>query len=278
MCLIAVALNQHQAWPLVIIANRDEFHDRPTAQAAWRKTSATEPQQLAWFGGLDLRAGGSWMGIRADGLFAAVTNVREGLAAPTERPSRGVLVPLIMNGINDEAVTRELANTGPCNLIDGSLRTQALRFRSNRFAPQALASPGVHGLSNGDVNTNWPKVQRLKNRLQQLIRNDFKPETDAMTTTRSHASVETLLFDLLSDPSPASDADLPNTGVGLAWERRLSPIKIVGSDYGTRSSMVIILNAQGLMTVSERQYSVTGELSGERSTRFSLNPNKPDLG
>ena len=84
MCLIVVGWHAHTDFPLLVAANRDEFHARPTAPAA-RWPGA--PQVI---GGRDLEAGGTWLGITDSGRFAAVTNVREpGMAAG--KHSRGQL-------------------------------------------------------------------------------------------------------------------------------------------------------------------------------------------
>ena len=65
MCLIAISPQ-----PLVIAANRDEFYARPTLPAQpWE-----DDERIV--GGRDLRSGGSWLAMRRDGRFAAVTNVR----------------------------------------------------------------------------------------------------------------------------------------------------------------------------------------------------------
>ncbi|MCP4236515.1 MAG: NRDE family protein, partial [Aestuariibacter sp.] len=71
MCLILIALQQHKDYPLVVIANRDEFYARPTRAAHWWDD---EPDIFA---GRDLTAGGTWLGINRRGRFAAVTNFRE---------------------------------------------------------------------------------------------------------------------------------------------------------------------------------------------------------
>ncbi len=71
MCLIAVAWQAHPDYPLIVLANRDEFHARPAAPARFW---AEAPQLLA---GRDLSAGGTWLGVTRQGRFAALTNVRE---------------------------------------------------------------------------------------------------------------------------------------------------------------------------------------------------------
>src|SRR5712691_9232281 len=85
MCLIVLAWRVQPSYPLIVAANRDEFHGRPAAAAAfWRD----EPSILA---GRDLEAMGTWMGVARDGKFAAVTNYR-GAREPSAGESRGALV------------------------------------------------------------------------------------------------------------------------------------------------------------------------------------------
>ena len=68
MCTIILCRNVFDDWPLVLAANRDEFYERPTAPPAWQST------QVSIFAGRDLEAGGTWLGVRTDGRFAALTN------------------------------------------------------------------------------------------------------------------------------------------------------------------------------------------------------------
>ena len=85
MCVIFVAHRAHPKHPLLVLANRDEFYDRPTAAAAYWKD---HPEIYA---GRDLVSGGTWLGVANKGRFAAVTNYRE-TAASKGVGSRGELV------------------------------------------------------------------------------------------------------------------------------------------------------------------------------------------
>ena len=87
MCLILFAWQAHPRYSLVVAANRDEFHQRPSAAANFWED---DPGILA---GRDLQGGGTWLGITRSGRFAAITNYREPLdpEPPPER-SRGLLV------------------------------------------------------------------------------------------------------------------------------------------------------------------------------------------
>ena len=78
MCLIVFAWRPGHAQPLIVAANRDEFYARPSQPLAqW-------PHAPHVYAGLDLEAGGTWLGIGANGRFAALTNIRD----PNQSPSR----------------------------------------------------------------------------------------------------------------------------------------------------------------------------------------------
>jgi uncharacterized protein with NRDE domain len=57
---------------------------------------------------------------------------------------------------------------------------------------------------------------------------------------------------MLADTTQASDGRLPDTGVSLEWERRLSPIYIESPDYGTRASTLLRIHASGNSQLLEK--------------------------
>ena len=84
MCILAIGVECHPDWPLVIAHNRDEEWDR-----------CTYPPQAhdGVIYARDALAGGTWMGLNgANGAFAALTNVRSSAPRPADGPSRGTLV------------------------------------------------------------------------------------------------------------------------------------------------------------------------------------------
>jgi uncharacterized protein with NRDE domain len=97
---------------------------------------------------------------------------------------------------------------------------------------------GVHALSNGSLNEPWPKVHQLSSRLRAALEDD--PGNGSALVER--------LFALLADDRPAPDPALPDTGVGLERERRLSPafIRWPEAGYGTRCSTVVLGRADGI--------------------------------
>lgn len=251
MCLVLFAAPAHSRLSLVLAANRDEFHARPAAAAAW-----VEPGLLA---GRDLEAGGTWLALRQDGCFAVVTNVREPGRVRSGAPSRGTLPFRVVRDGRPLAATLaglggDLEACNGCNLVAGS--STELWYGSNR-GPGPLPLPaGVHGLSNHLLDTPWPKVVRGKARLAEWLAGDGEdPEP---------------LFALLGDRTLAADADLPRTGVPLDWERRLSAAFIVSPDYGTRCSTVLMLGRDGQARFIERSFGADGERLGEVAETFRL--------
>jgi len=86
MCILFIGVNQHKHFPLIIAANRDEYHARPTQGSQFL---TQHPSVLA---GKDIKAGGSWMGVSKSGRLAALTNIRAPQREKAEAVSRGELV------------------------------------------------------------------------------------------------------------------------------------------------------------------------------------------
>jgi uncharacterized protein with NRDE domain len=252
MCLILFAWRAHPRYRLVVAANRDEFHERPTAAADFW---AEQPDLLA---GRDLQAGGTWLGVTRSGRFGAVTNYREPLApeAPLER-SRGDLVrDYLAGGAEPMRHAREVQAHGPAyrgfNLLLGT--RQALVHVSNRMESPADIVTGCHGLSNHLLDTEWPKVTSGKARLRQLLGQD-------------HVEAEALL-ELLADRStvPGEMPLLP--GDGGFRKHLMNHGFIVSPTYGTRSSSVLLVEENGRTEFVERRFAPDGTETG--TSRFVL--------
>lgn len=237
MCTLLLACAVHPRYRLILAANRDEFYDRETAAAAFWE----DPPSL--FGGRDLLHGGSWLGVTTSGRIAALTNYREPHEHRKDRPSRGRLVSDFLKGeATAEEYLEELRGTGApydgYNLVLGS--AERLYYYSNKSDETLRLEPGIYGLSNDLLDTPWPKVVRGKEALERLLaEEDVSPED---------------LFDLLADRTQGPDEELPDTGVGLEWERRLSSIFIESERYGTRSSTILLVDQDLQATFIERTY------------------------
>lgn len=157
MCLIAFAWQAHPRWRLLHAANRDERHTRPSAPlACWGDLPLT--------GGRDLEAGGSWLGVTDSGRCGVVTNVRDP-NDPQRGVSRDMSVTYYLAGDLDatqHACQRPqvAADYRPFNQL--IFDAKAAFYLGNRPAAGSHAiSPGVHGLSNADFTTPWPKTRAL---------------------------------------------------------------------------------------------------------------------
>ena len=244
MCLILIAWRSREDLPLVVAANRDEWRERPTHPAHWWPS---HPPLLA---GRDLQAGGTWMGVTHTGRFAAVTNFRDPSEKRSTARSRGTLVTEFLLGTASpraflETVAGHAAEYNAFNLIVGD--GDSLWCYGSRDGPPRAIEPGIHGLSNHVLDEPWPKVVRGRAALERSLgEQDPAPQ----------------LFDFLSDPGVTRDSELPGTGVGLDWERRLSAALITGTDYGTRSSTVLVAGRNGAMRFEERTRGAHGEVLG----------------
>ena len=241
MCLILVAWQAHPDYPLVVAANRDEFHARPTAVAArWPEA----PHVIA---GRDLEAGGTWLGVTETGRFAAVTNVREP-GKPKGPQSRGYLARDFLTGTmtprDFSASIRDEAFSG-FNLLIAD--TETLCYHSNRDAPARVLPPGIYGVSNHLLDTPWPKLATAKARFSLAL---------------GRLPDERPFFDLLSDDEIVPDADLPATGVSLEWERRLSAVFVYSQDYGTRASTLLLRQRDGSGLLIEQSFGASPESTG----------------
>jgi uncharacterized protein with NRDE domain len=255
MCLVVVALAAHPRFSLVIAANRDEYHARAALPAHW----GDHPPYAGMLAGRDLEAGGTWMGMRGDGRWALVTNVREGRGGDTTAPSRGELVPDVLNAPPASALAalgRKAANYNGFNLLAGDAGSAT--WMSNRAAGLQSLAKGVHGLSNARLDTPWPKVTRAR-------------EAVDAWAARGDADLAPL-FAALADRTLARDADLPATGVPREWERLLSAAFIVGEGYGTRCSTVLAIGHDGNARFVERSFDAHGEVTGEVMFDFALAP------
>ncbi len=260
MCLIALAWNAHPEHRLVVAANRDEWRARPTAAAHWWDDA---PHLLA---GRDLEAGGTWLGVTRSGRFAALTNFRDPSDKKPGAPSRGELVCAFL--ASQDSAAEFLAVLRPragqyagFNLLvcDG----RALLCYGQRDDTVLPVPAGVHALSNHTLNEPWPKVQRAKSLMGAAI------GAVSLQSPRRHLSLS-LLAGLLSDGAHPPDDDLPDTSVGLEWERALSPILISGEAYGTRSSTVVVFDADGPALFCEATRDATGGITSRVEESFRI--------
>lgn len=250
MCIAYLALATDPKWPLFIAANRDEQHSRPTRPAGpW-------PTQPAIYGGLDLKAGGTWFAIHQNGRFALLTNHRNlHHPLPPAPRSRGFLCKdFVENHLSPLAYLSDLQSESThyagFNLIVGQWQAQQSQWECYYFsnqlnqAPQRL-QPGHYVLSNYFLNTPWPKSQRLAQNLSHYIQTNSPTDSSA-------------IFQILKDGTLAPEHLLPQTGLSLEQELLLSSPFIVSPEYGTRSSSSWAVDVNGHSILHECSYNSEG--------------------
>lgn len=267
MCLIALAWQHHPRYRLAMIANRDEAHPRPTAPAA------TDPDDAHVFGGRDLLQGGSWLMVSDRGRLAAVTNVRAGLQPETAPRSRGALVRDFVRGGADAAgylgeLGADAAQFGRFNLLLWD--RDRLMFGSNhpRFRAEPV-KPGVHAMSNGDFDAPWPKSGLATRALSAWLESPASRCAPALESERINDAGLAMLLAAMADTTVAPDEALPDTGVGLELERRLSPPFVLGEGYGTRCSTIVLIGDDDIEFV-ERRFGPNGVHLGDTLARLPL--------
>lgn len=246
MCLILFGYRALADVPLVVAANRDEFHGRATEAAGFWDD---HPDILA---GRDLQAGGTWLGCTTDGRFAALTNFSHPDDAPREK-SRGLLVQDFLAQASDArsyVASLRGAEYSGFNLLvfDGD----ELVYTSNRELTASggcavdVLKPGYYGLSNAELGAEWPKCVQGAQGLKQITQRDYTHED---------------LLELLSDDSVPPDHQLPSRGRPIEMERRGAPRFINGEEYGTRASTTLVISDQGI-EFSEQSFLASGRRNG----------------
>lgn len=250
MCILFFAIKQHPKFPVIICANRDEFHQRPTqAMHWWPKNDLLSSDVLA---GKDLQAGGTWLGLNKQGRFSALTNFRQPDLIDNNKQSRGELV-LQALAQQDDAMTKKLAGSSGdyngFNLVFGQLNN-LMCFDSVSQKQQALPS-GFHSLCNGALDDIWPKMALGQVKLANAI--------------KDHSLDIEQLFTLMKSSQQAKTEHLPKTGVPLNWEQLLSSIFIISPEYGTRTTNIITLDNNGNIAIYDQSFNEEGECVNKQS-------------
>ena len=249
MCLLVIAIRQHESLPLIVAGNRDEFHARPTQVAHWW------PDNTQVLGGRDLQAGGTWLAMHRNGRFATVTNYRDAKMERAGLKSRGQLVTDFLasdKAPGDYLQSIESDAYAGFNLL--VIDRGAAAYLSNRGAAMRELPPGIYGLSNATLDEPWTKVTRTKSMLQALI------EDDAVN--------ETHLLRMLDDREKAASEEVQTNGLSFSMAHALTAPFIVLPEYGTRCSTVLTVSDKGNARFAERRFDALGRTTGESNFAF----------
>ncbi|WP_240375522.1 NRDE family protein [Bacillus piscicola] len=253
MCLIVFGFQAVPDYPLIVAANRDEWHRRPAAPLH-------EWENSVIIAGKDKEKGGTWMGATKTGRFAAVTNVRQQSESARGR-SRGELVKHFLETEDDDSFLQQCHQEGDeyggYNFIGGDVHRVVYATNQNT-AVKHILSPGIYGVSNASLDTPWPKTQKAKAQFAEIV---------------NHASTgldREALFELLSDKEEAVAQHLPQTGVDREWEKKLSPIFINMEEYGTRAQTVFSVHKDGEAVMTERSFGENGQYLSQTTISWTI--------
>lgn len=252
MCLIFLSYQQNPKYPLIVLANRDEFYERKSEQA-----SSWEGSDI--LAGKDLEAGGTWLGLNQQGSMAMITNYRDPANIKSKAPSRGKLVADFLTGNLDPqryllALDQSADLYNGYNLILGSLTDPW--YYSNYQKKIYRLGTGLYGLSNELLDSPWPKVTKGKTLLSELMLSDSLDHDQ--------------LFDQMQNAEQAEEGELPDTGIGLELEKAISPMFIKTDIYGTRCTTLITLNNAGEVYMEERTHAPDTQAHKSVSFNFRL--------
>ncbi|XP_037536526.1 transport and Golgi organization protein 2 homolog [Nematolebias whitei] len=254
MCIIFFKFDPRpaskNAYRLILAANRDEFYNRPSKAADFWGTNNDI------ISGLDLecgKEGGSWLGINKKGKLAAITNYLEGYPNP-DAQGRGFLVSnfLMEKDVDSCSYMKKVSADGHLyngfNLITADFKTKqdTMCYYGNRGSSEPiLLNPGIYGLSNSLLDTPWKKVVVGKERFTGII---SKPSLSC------DGLVQELLSFLNNEELNAPDPIQEKQGDGFtkSYIQALSALCVRIPNYGTRTNTVILIDAEGNVTFTER--------------------------
>jgi len=223
VCLLAVAWHVVPGTPLLIGANRNEKLDRPTT--TFTVLQSAHPRIL---GGRDDLSGGTWLAVNEHGVVAGLTNKPLGDARDPTRRSRGELPLALARHTSAAAAADALVATHSAADYNGSWLLVGDRadliyidFTADVPAEPVPLARGIHVLENRAWGDPSPKVDRVTTALGAL---------DTLDDDEARATLRRTLGDHQVEPE---------------CESPTRPNCIHGDEYGTRSSCVVRLGAQG---------------------------------
>lgn len=265
MCLLVLAWQAHPRYRLIVAANRDEYHARPTApMAPWNDAPGI-------LGGRDLSAQGTWLAVDRQRRFGIITNFRDVQAKRPEAPSRGGLIPdWLRQSVAPAPFLEQLAPQAQryagFNLLLND--AHSLWYASNRAPRFARAlAPGIYGLSNLLLDTPWPKLTRVRGRFTQWL----AAQSTAAAGRDAPDDDGERLFAMLADRTRClPDAAENSHALPPQWAQVLSAAFVVHPLFGTRCSTLAMIGYDGSLSMQERRFDASGTVTGQSG--WSLAP------
>ncbi|XP_034397379.1 transport and Golgi organization protein 2 homolog isoform X1 [Cyclopterus lumpus] len=255
MCIIFFKFDPRpaskNAYRLILAANRDELYNRPSKVADfWGSNTEI-------LSGLDLecgREGGSWLGISKRGHLAAITNYMDARLNP-DAQGRGFLVSnYLMDKDLDsysylKKVSAESHLYNGFNLLTAEFKAKQdiMCYYGNRGSPEPihLKQAGIYGLSNSLLDTPWRKLLKGKSHFTSVV-SDQSLSRDGLV----QELLNVLCNEELNTPDPVLESQ--SNGYSKPEIEAQSAVFVLHPHYGTRTNTIILIDAEGNVTFTER--------------------------
>lgn len=235
MCTLVVFRSIFRWYPIVAVANRDERLSRASEAACLREGDPATIMPL------DRERGGTWIGVNARGVFAAITN-RDSIPSVRGLRSRGELVtealkhPTAGHALAS-VVNREPGEHNAFQLVVGDPKEAYVVFGNGiggtdeggfdmepRFSWNPLGA-GMHIITNLGCGPGSPRANAIIRaaRLRGVTEAPPRPSAlDALLTIH--------------------DGEIPEAGIHGRRQAGTCIHRPPEADYGTKSSTVVRLN------------------------------------
>ncbi|TNN76374.1 Transport and Golgi organization 2 [Liparis tanakae] len=264
MCIIFFKFDPRpaskNAYRLILAANRDEFYIRPSKVADfWGSNTEL-------LSGLDLesgREGGSWLGISKRGHLAAITNYMDARPNP-DAQGRGFLVSnyLMDKDLNCYSYLKKVSAESHLyngfNLLTAEfnaswfplsstvyMRVRGLTTVTTVNTDRRYCVHRIYGLSNSLLDTPWRKVLQGKSHFTSVVSDQSLSRDGLMQEL-----LNVLCNEELNTPDPVLESQ--NNGYSKPQIEAQSAVFVRYATYGTRTNTIILIDAEGDVTFTER--------------------------
>ncbi|MGH6919081.1 MAG: NRDE family protein [Geminicoccaceae bacterium] len=257
MCTVVLLRRPQAPWPLLLAANRDELRSRP-----WRPPARHWPDRPEVVAGLDVQAGGSWLGVNDEGVVAAVLNRVGSLGPAAGKRSRGELVLEALDHADAAAAAAALVDLDP-----DAYRPFNLLVADARDAFWLRHAGGLPRFGYRDSSGAWREVDTAwmpgaGSEAEAALRSPpiecrAVPEGCSMITARDLNDATSArvrhylpLFERASPPDPGADQwrawiELLGQRAAPGAEPGDAMTIVTDGDFGTLCSTLIALPARG---------------------------------
>ncbi len=261
MCTLFLFINQFKNIPIAIISNRDESRDRNSLIIqGWDKNLKNFGNEI--ISPRDESKKGTWFSCqnKINGKWAILTNIRDPASNKNELKSRGEIVLKFLNSDRPaseflEKLQKIAQEYNHFNIIFSDYNS-IYYFHSKENEFKILHQNGdkekkIFGLSNGKIDSNWPKIVNSKQKFLDFIRVKNKNDHEYYWNYFKHEMMNNNKYDLNL---------LPKTGVSSELEIMLSSLFIRGKRYGTRSTLFFGIDKNSSLFFYEQAYDIDSKI------------------